>query len=72
LELDSGRLLVREDRATLDPSDVALVDAGLLGEPGLGESFVTTTGSLPLRQVGKPAARRERTSPFRPELRNIP
>jgi hypothetical protein len=25
------RLLVREDRTTLDPADVALVDAGLLG-----------------------------------------
>lgn len=31
------RLLVRKDRATLDPADVALVDAGLLGEFGLGE-----------------------------------
>jgi hypothetical protein len=32
------RLLVREDRAALDPAGVALVDAGLLGEVGLREA----------------------------------
>ena len=31
------RLLVRQDRATLDPADIALVDAGLLGWLGLGK-----------------------------------
>jgi hypothetical protein len=32
------RPLARKDRATLDPADIALVDAGLLGEIDLGEA----------------------------------